>query len=365
MWQRLWALVLKEFLATLKDNKSRGVLLVLPLIQLLVFPHAATLDVNSVRVAVFNEDAGRFGRDLIARFSAAAGFRVVDNLASTDEIEQVIAGGRADLVIHIGQEFSEALARRASAPVQLLVDGRSSNTALIILDYGSRIISAFNQEIGVPQPPATLVERAWFNPNLLSLWSILPGLLAIITLVATMSITGFSVAREKEIGTFQQLLVTPLRPWEIVVGKTAPALILGLAESLLIVATAVYLYRVPLTGNPWLLLAGLLLYLLASIGIGLAISAFARTQQQALLGGFFFIVPVVILSGFATPIANMPDWVQTLTHVNPMRYFLVISRGIFLKDLPAEAVFAQLWPMAVIAAVNLTVAAWLFRKRLY
>ncbi len=316
-------------------------------------------------LAVLNDDVGRHGRDLIDRFVTASPFRPAATLAHSSEIAPVIDAHRTDLVLHIGETFSRELKAGRSAPVQLIVDGRNSNTALITLGYASQIVAAFSREHATRPLPARLVERAWFNPNLLSPWSILPGILAIIILVATMAITSFSLAREKEVGTFQQLLVTPLRPFENIVGKTVPSLIIGLVESAVIVAVVVYLYEVPLVGHLGLLYVGIPFFLLANIGVGLMISSIARTQQQALLGAFLFLVPQIILSGFATPIANMPEWVQGLTCLNPMRYFLVISRGVFLKDLPADLVFAETWPMALIALATLTLAAWLFRRRLY
>ncbi|ADE15786.1 ABC-2 type transporter [Nitrosococcus halophilus Nc 4] len=365
MWGRIKALIVKEFLSTLKDKRSRAVIMALPFFQLMVFPYATTLDVTYIRLAVLNKDSGTLGRDLAARFTAGRGFKLVATLTHDAEITQFINTGDVDFVLHIGENFSQDLKQSRAAPVQLIVDGRNSNTALILLDYAGQIIADFNRELATQPLPSHLVERAWFNPNLLSLWSVLPGFLAIITLVATLSITGFAVAREKEVGTFQQLLVTPLHPLEIVIGKTVPALVIGLAESVIILLVSVYWYGVPLIGNLLLLYLGLFFFLLSSIGTGLMISSLARTQQQALLGAFFFIVPTVILSGFATPIANMPEWIQALTYLNPMRYFLAISRGIFLKDAPAEFVFAQIWPMALIALAALFLAAWLFRRRLY
>ncbi|MBI4183464.1 MAG: ABC transporter permease [Proteobacteria bacterium] len=365
MWRRIVALVVKEFLAVLKDRKSRAVLLVLPFLQLGVFPFATTFEVTGIRLAVLNEDAGAEGRELVSRFTATPTFRAVATLTHSSEIAPMIDSRRAELVLHVGKTFSRALKTGASAPVQLIADGRNSNTALITLAYAGEIVGAFGREHARAPLPAALVDRAWFNPNLGSLWSILPGILAIIISVATTSITAFSLAREKEVGTFQQLLVTPLRPVEIVIGKTLPALAIGLGESAVIVAAMVLLYRMPLVGRVGLLYVGIPLFLLANIGMGLMVSSVARTQQQALLGAFLFLLPEVILSGFATPIGNMPDWIQTLTYVNPMRYFLVISQGVFLKDLPADAVLAQAWPMALIALGSLTVAGWLFRRRLY
>lgn len=368
MWGRLRALIAKEFLAVWKDKKSRVVIIVPPLIQLLVFGYAASFDVNHVATAVYNEDNGIAARELIARFEGSPSFEVVSRLSREAEIRDLIDPKDASLVIHIGQTFSRDIMARRPARVQLIVDGRESNTALIILGYASRIVADFNNDWlrahGEALPPARLVVRSWFNPNLESRWFIVPGIVALLTLVVTMVVTALTVAREREVGTFEQLLVTPFRPFEILIGKSVPALVIGLAEGTVIVAIAVFWFGVPLRGDLLLLYAGLFLYILAVIGVGLMVSSISRTQQQAILGAFLFVVPAIILSGFATPIANMPPLIQDLTLINPMRYFLVIVRGTFLEGLPAALVYDLLWPMALIATVTLAGAGWMFRHRL-
>jgi len=368
MWGRIRALIIKEFLAVWKDKKSRTVIIVPPLIQLLVFGYAASFDVNHVATAIYNEDSGLASRQFIARFEGAPSFEVVSHLSRDEDIRKVIDPKKASLVIHIGQTFSRDLIAHQPAKVQFIVDGRESNTALIILGYASRIVAEFNSEWlkkhGQPLPPAQLVVRSWFNPNLESQWFIVPGIVALLTLVVTTVVTALSVAREREVGTFEQLLVTPFRPFEIMIGKSVPAMIIGFIEGTIIIVVGVFWFGVPLRGALLLLYAGLLLYILAVIGVGLMISSISRTQQQAILGTFLFVVPAVILSGFATPIANMPKAIQYLTLANPMRYFLIIVRGIFLEGLPAALVYNLLWPMALIAVVTLSSASWLFRHRL-
>jgi drug efflux transport system permease protein len=368
MWNRTRALIAKEFLAVWQDKKSRVVIIVPPLIQLLVFGYAATFDVNHVAIAIYNEDSGLAARELVARFEGSPSFETVAHLAREAEIRDVIDAKHASLVIHIGQTFTRDLKAHRPARIQLIVDGRESNTALIILAYANQIITDFNDEWlrahGEALPPARLAVRSWFNPNLESQWFFVPGIVALLTLVVTMVLTALTVARERELGTFEQLLVTPFRPSEILIGKSVPALVIGLAEGTFIIAVAVFWFQVPLRGNLLLLCAGLFLYILAVIGVGLMISSIARTQQQAILGAFLFVVPAVILSGFATPIANMPPLIQDLTLINPMRYFLIIVRGTFLEGLSADLVYERLWPMAAIAAVTLTGATWLFRHRL-
>jgi len=368
MWVRIRALIVKEFLALWKDKKSRTVVIVPPILQLLVFGYAATFDVSRIATAIYNEDSGQASRDLIARFEGAPAFERVRTLTRVSQFAEVIDAKDAILIIHLGQTFSRDLAARQTAKVQLIVDGRQSNTALITLGYANAVLEAFNRDWvrahGMPVTPSSLVVRSWFNPNLSSRWFIVPGIVALLTMVVSIVVTALSVAREREVGTFEQLLVSPLRPLEILVGKAVPALLIGTAEATIIIAVAVFWFRVPLVGDLPLLYLGLFVFLLATVGVGLMISSLSRTQQQAILGAFLFIVPAVILSGFATPIDNMPQWVQDITLLNPMRYFLVIVRGTFLQDLPAEYVLDLLWPMALIAAATLSGSAWLFRHRL-
>jgi ABC-2 type transport system permease protein len=239
---------------------------------------------------------------------------------------------------------------------------------LIALNYINTIIRDFNLEWtathGLPGPPATLEVRAWFNPNLESRWFIVPGIIGLLILVVVMLVTDLSVAREREQGTFDQLLVTPLRPVEILLGKALPGFIIGLIEASVIVMIALYWFGVPLRGSVLLLYIGIVLFLLSAIGVGLMISSLAVTQQQGLLGAFLFLVPAVILSGFATPIANMPTAVQAVTLVNPLRYFMVVLRGVFLEDMPAALLVHQFWPMAVIGIATLSLEGWLFRHRM-
>lgn len=364
MLRRVVALIVKELLAVLTDRKSRIVVFLIPALEMAVFPFAATYDVRDIHVAVWNLDAGVASRDLLARFAAADAFGAITRLDGQPAIDAAIATRRADLVIQLGESFSADLAAGRPAPVQLVVDGSNSNKALIIVNYALDIVAGFAETHGTP-PPAVIVDRAFYNPNLSSQWYIVPGLLGVLTMVATLATTAFAIAREKETGTFHQLLVTPLCPVEILIGKTVPGLLIGLGEGAFILAVSVFLYRVPLTGALGLLAAALAVYLTSVIGIGLAISSLARTQQQALFGAFLAVVPMVILSGFATPIDNMPDWIQTLTLANPLRHFIELTRGVMLKDLPADAVLALTWPMAVIAVATMSGAAWLFRRRLY
>jgi len=365
MLARILSLVRKEFLALLKDWRSRLVVIAPPLIQLFIFSYAATFDLNRIPYAVYDEDQSTLSRELLARFRGSKHFAEVAILTHDREIDPLIEERKALLVLHIGPNFEATLKRGAPAKLQVLLDGRNSNTAMIALGYVQTLVGQFNRALQSASPAPRLETRAWFNENLQSRWFIVPGLTALLTLVVAMVTCALSIAREREQGTFDQLLVTPLTPLEILLGKTLPSLIIGLVEGTLILVAAVVWFKVPFRGSLWLLYAGMALYLLSAIGVGLMISSLARTQQQGLFGAFLFLVPAVILSGFATPIENMPPPVQMLTFLDPMRYFLVIVRTSFLADPPLAWLWPQLWPMALIGVAALALAAWLFRHRLY
>lgn len=369
MHQRILALIRKEFLALLKDPKSRMVLIVPPLIQLLVFGYAATFDLKEVPYAVYNEDRGMAARDLLARFRGAPSFRQVAELGAAAEIAPLVDARRVLVVVRIGPTFSDDLLSGRPAPVQVIVDGRNSNTAMIALNYVRSIVDRFNRDWiasrGLAAPPARLETRAWFNPNLESRWFFIPGIIGLLTLVTTMLVTAMTVAREREQGTFDQLLVTPLRLPEILAGKVVPGLVIGTLQATVIMLLATLWFRVPFLGSLPAFYAGLVLFLLSGAGAGLFISSLAATLQQALLGAFLFMVPAVILSGFATPIANMPEVVQWLTLIDPLRYFLVILRKVFLEGAGFGLLLDQYWPMALIGLGSLALAGWLFRSRMY
>jgi ABC-2 type transport system permease protein len=369
MLQRILALVRKELLALLLDPKSRMVLIVPPLIQLLVFGYAATFDLSQVPYAVYNEDHGSASRDLLAGFTGAASFRQVAEIHAESEIAPLVDARRALLVIHIGPRFSADLQAGRPAPLQVIIDGRNSNTAMVALNYTRSIVNHFNDDWraarGLPDPPARLEIRAWFNPNLESRWFFIPGIVGMLTLVVTMLVTAQTVAREREQGTFDQLLVTPLRPGEILIGKTLPGFFIGIIQATLILLVATLWFKVPFLGSLPAFYCGLALFLLSGVGAGLLISALSATQQQGLLGAFLFMVPAVILSGFATPIANMPRAVQIITYIDPLRYFLIILRKIFLEGAGFGLLLDQFWPLALIGTGALLLAGWLFRHRMY
>jgi len=271
------------------------------------------------------------------------------------------------LVVRIGQNFQRCLALGQAADVQVITDGRNSNTAAVGLSYMANIVSAFNErwaaEHGAPPPPLRVVARAFFNPNLESRWFIIPGLIGTLTLLVALLTTAMSVAREREQGTFDQLLVTPFRPAELLVGKAVPGFLVGFFEAGIIYVVARLWFRIPFEGDVLTLAVGVGTFLFSAVGVGLMISSLALTMQQALLGTFLFMMPAIILSGFATPISGMPRSLQYLTLVNPVRYAVTIARRVFLEGAGLGLIVEDLWPMAVIGVVALVTAGWLFRRR--
>ncbi len=366
--QRVLALARKELLALLRDAASRAVLIGPPLIQLVVFGYAATYDLKNVPFVVYDQDQGRLSRDLIARFAGSPSFSLVGVVHDQNALEQSIDGETALMAMDIGPNFTSNLERGMSAHVQLILDGRNSNTAGLASGYAQSIVTTFNgaqitQNGGAP-PSTVVVNRAWFNSNLDSQWFTVPGIVGLLTLVVSMLATGLSVAREREMGTFDQLLVTPMRPAEILLGKAIPGFLIGALEATVIVLFTVFWFHVPFTGSIASLYLGLFFFLLSTVGIGLMISSLAVTQQQGLLGVFLFLVPAIVLSGFSTPIANMPKVVQYITLLDPLRYFLVVLRGSFLEGAGVSILWPQYWPLAVIGVVSMIVAGRLFRLRL-
>ena len=368
MFNRILTLIIKEFLAVWRDKKSRFVLIIPPIVQLFIFTFAATLDVKNVPIGILNRDNGKQGFELVQRFEGSPVFNKIIYLASIQEITPFIDNMRGAMVVSLDEMFSRNLEAGLPAQVQLILDGRKSNTTQIVAGYASSIIQTFNNDFAAstetPQQNTALIIRNWFNPNLLYYWYNIPCLSGILTMLVGLLVTALSVARERELGTFDQLLVSPATPFEILVGKTVPAVVIGMLEGSLIIFAGVFIFKIPFTGSLLLLYCSMFVFILAIVGVGLFISSLSKTQQQAVLGSFLFMSPAILLSGFATPIENMPTWLQPVTYLIPLRYYLVVAKGIFLKDMPAEIVFNNIWPTAIIAFFTLTIASWLFKRRL-
>jgi ABC-2 type transport system permease protein len=362
---RLGAIIVKEMLAALRDPQSRIVLVVPPLLQLFIFTYATTLDVRNVDIGLLDRSAGAHSVELVQRIAGSPNFRRIQVLRSPAEMREAIDNQRVIAALVIDADFDRNLAARKPATIGVVLDGRRSNAAQIVSGYLSAIVAGFGADL---QPrrtaaPGSIITN-WYNPSLDYIWFTLPSLVAIVTSVAGLSITSQSVARERELGTFDQLMVSPLRVHEILIGKMVPPFLIGMFNGSLYLIVAPLVFGVPFTGSLLLFFLSLGVYLLSLIGLGMLVSAASKTMQQAFLGVFLVMTPLILLSGYASPIDNMPGWLQTVTYLNPARYFLIIVQGLFLKALPAAAVFHQLWPLAIIACVTLTGAAWLFRARM-
>ena len=368
MLSRIMALIIKEFLVVWRDRRSRFVIIVPPLIQLFIFSFAATLDVKNVPIGVLNLDNGERGFELVERLQGTPFFSKIIFLKGVEEIQPFIDTQKGLMVFFLDQQFSRNLDAKKHADVQIILDGRRSNSAQIVAGYMTNIINQYNIDLAAQSSivlqNSDVIIRHWFNPNLIYNWFNVPSLCGILVLVIGIVLTSLSVAREKEIGTFDQILVSPLSPFEILVGKTIPPIVFGLLEAILILVVGTLVLQVPFRGSLLLFIGSVLVFVTSVVGVGLFISSIVHTQQQAVLGAYVFMAPAVMLSGFATPIENMPTWLQPVTYVIPLRYFLIISRGIFLKDAPAAVVWENIWPMAIIGVVTLTTAGWFFRRKL-
>lgn len=368
MFGRVWALIIKELLAVWRDKKSRTVLIIPPIIQLFVFAWAATLDVKNVPIGILNKDSGEQAFELVQRFHGAPVFSKIIYFNSVDEIAYNVDNQKVLMVLHIDEQFSRNLNAHKPATVQLILDGRKSNTTQILYGYASNIIYQFNQDFSkdarIKMQRTQIIPRNWFNPNLLYYWYNVPCLVAILSMVTSLMVSTLSVARERELGTFDQLLVSPMLPFEILLGKAIPAIFIGMAEGTVIILAAIFVFQIPFTGSLFLLYFSMFFFVSAIVGVGLFISSLSSTQQQAILGTFLFMSPAMSLSGFATPIENMPTWLQPITQLSPLKYFLIITKGTFLKEMPFHIVLSNTWQMALIACFTLSVATWLFRRRL-
>lgn len=362
--RRLSAMIIKELWALWRDPKARVVLILPPLIQLFVFTYAATLEVRNVDLGLLNASSGRHSSALIAGLQGSPNIRSVQPIATLDELHRAIDLRRVVGVVVLEPDFDAKLDRGEDATAGLVLDGRRSNAAQIVAGYVSQIAAGVGAQARMLPPTAGSVVTNWYNPGLDFTWFNLPSLVAIVISVAGLSITSLSVARERELGTFDQLMVSPIRVHEILLGKIVPPFIVGMLNALIYLVVAQSVFGVPFTGSVLLFFLGMAVYLLALIGIGLFTSSASRTQQQAFLGSFMVTVPLILLSGYASPIDNMPDWLQIVTYANPARYALIITQGLFLKDLSAAAVFGQIGPLVIISIITLGAAARLFRARL-
>lgn len=366
MWRRVLSLIIKELLATARDRQTRAVVLFAPPVLLLVYAFAITQEVSNADIAIYNRDTGIEARELLAGFVGAPSFSRITYLDSIEDVTSALDSKTVSMVVHIAPDFSRRVLAGDPAEVQILLDGRRSNAAQILLGYASRIVLAYNEaRVGPrgPRPPAIVTTRLWFNPNADPLWYAVPALFSVMVAIVGYLVSALAIARERELGTFEQLLVSPLRPVEILIGKTLPALLIALASATAMLLLSKLVLNIPFEGSLVALYLSMLVYLAANIGIGLFISSLASTQQQAVIGLFIYMTPAVLLSGYATPVENMPLWLQWLTETNPITHFNILSKGLFLKDVGLEVFVRHLVPLALIAGFTLSAGAWLFRRK--
>jgi ABC-2 type transport system permease protein len=371
MWAsilRILALTRKELLATLKDPRSRVSIIIPPIMQTLIFGYAATYDLNNVPYAVLDQDHSSASREVLAKLDGSGVFRRVGDLERAEDIKRFIDQRQALLVLQFDHDFERRLLAGQQADLQVIADGRNSNTAGIALSYVNQIVQAFNEswraEHVQPAPPIVVVDRAWYNPNLETRWNMIPALIGTLTMLQTLLLTAMSVAREREQGTFDQLLVTPYRPAEIMAGKALPSMMIGTTQATLILLVAQLWFQIPFEGSFVTLYVALGFFLLAAIGIGLLVSSLVATMQQAMLFTFVLIMPFTLLSGLTTPISSMPQIVQYATLVDPLRYAIDMVHRVYLEGATLPMLWGDLWPLTVIGVVTLSVAAYMFRHRM-
>lgn len=360
---RIGFLCRKELLALLKDPSSRAILIAPAIVQSLLFGYGATYDLTHAPYAVLDQSHGATAVELVDRLDGTGVFKREQVLASTAGIAPAIDDDGVLLVLVIPPDFERRLAGGQTAPLQLILDGRNSSTAGAAAAQIGAIVGQMNAARG-GAAPIGIERRAWYNPNLESRWNIMPGLIAALSLIQTLLVAALSVAREREQGTFDQLLVTPYTPMQLLVGKALPSILVGLLQSTLILLVLVFWFRIPFQGSVGLLYLGLVTFTVAAVGIGLSISALSVSMQQAMLYTFLLIMPLMLLSGLLTPVRNMPGILQVATYANPLRFGMDLVRRVYLEGAGLHEVAWDFVPMLAVAAVTLPLAAWLFRNRL-
>ena len=366
--RRILTILRKELLVLLDNKQARLMLIVPPLMQIVIFAWAATMEVRNVEVAVLNHDTGYWSRQVLARVQGSPTFTSLVHLQSHSEIRPTLDSRKALVVLVFDQDFSRRVESGQPAQVQALLDGRRSNAAQITNHYLERILQSLVPELPMsrmaqPAPRMAVEPRFWFNPNLEFQWFFLPNLIGILSFMLGLVVTGLTVAREREMGTFDQLLVSPARPVEIALAKLLPGCVVGLCHGTLFVLIAHFGFGVPVVGSLTLLYAAMFLFSLASGGLGLMVSSLSSTQQQAFLGAFTIGVPCVLISGAITPIENMPLFLQYASQLNPLRHFIAITQGVFLKDITALAAALALLKIIAIGCVSVSISVWMFMRK--
>ena len=373
---RLKQMLIKEFIQVFRDKRTRFILIGPPIIQMMVFGYAANYEIRHVPTVVLDLDHSQESRELVSRFTSSPYFDVQRQLTDSRELGDLIERGDATVGLEIDAGFAAKLLSGQTAPLQVIVDATNSNTALIASGYIAQIARDFAQEYQrdridriAPQlrevmPSVELAPRPWYNPDLSSRWFFVPGIIGSLTVVLVVTLTAFAVVREREIGTLEQIMVTPIRPAEFILGKTLPFFLIGLFDVTLIAVVGSLWFQVPFRGHVWVLATGAVLFLLCMLGVGLLISTVSATQQQAMVTAFFFIMPTITFSGFGFPISTMPQWMQDLSYLIPLRYFLVVIRGTYLKGVGMDILWPQMAAMGCLGVALLTAAVLRFHKAL-
>jgi len=368
---RIRELVRKEFIQLFRDKRNRPILLITPIIQLLIFGYVVNYDIRDIRVALLDQAQTRESRLVTDAFSANRIFRITSLPENDSSLEQLLLKGEIDLAVKIPPDLSSRIRKGQTARIQILADGSMSNMAAIRISYTMLVLDRLNRGLIWELHPQRMDYgridtriRTWYNPNLDSQHFYVPGIVAFTIMLISLLLTSMAIIKEKEAGTMEQLIVTPIKPVELIFGKTVPYIIIALSQMIAVTAIAIFWFQIPLAGSVLLLFFAACLFLLSTLGIGLFISTVSGTQQQAMMTTFFFILPFFMLSGFVFPIDNMPTFVQWLTYLNPLRYFLVIIRGIFLKGVGMDILWPQFVAMTILGAVVFAGAVARFRKRL-
>ena len=368
---RLLHLMRKEFLELRRDPRLFGIVIIVPIIQLTILGYAASTDVQDVPIVVVDQDGSAESRELLSRFEGSRNFVIVDRLSSTDAIETYLDTGRAWMALSVPRAYGGHVRTGRPVTLQVVADGTDANSTNVAVGYAGSLLAAYGRELAVArgltsaEPLIAADVRVWFNPELESRDFMIPGILALLLLAVTTNLSSMAIVREKEIGTLEQLNVTPIARWELIAGKLLPYAMLGILNVLLVVAVAVFWFEVPFRGSVGLLLLMSLVYLMTTLGLGLFVSTISSTQQQAMItASFFFVLPMEFLSGFIFPIENIPAVIQPVTYLIPLRYFLVILRGIFLKGIGLEVLWPQALAMFAWGVGILTLATLRLSKRL-
>ena len=367
-FDRLLALIKKEFLAIWRDPKSRAIIIVPPFLQLLVFATAITMEIKNIDMLVVDYSQTQESRELAAGFENSAWFGKIHRSNNIEDIKTDIETQKIGAAIIISSDFARNIKKNQPANIQLILDGRSTIIAKSMNGYVAQIAAAYSQKLAkkdnVNGAQISIEVRNWFNPNATYIWYLLTALIVMLAMIVTLILTALSVARERELGTFEQLIVSPYTAFEILLGKTIPPLLLSLTILSGMTFIVITFFGVPFTGSFLLFLCSAFIALLSFVGVGVFISSISKNQQQAILLVFTFMMPAILLSGFISPIDDMPEVLQYLTYIDPIRFFMNIGRGMFLKGMQFKDVFANLIPLGLIALTTLTLAARSFKRNL-